>query len=65
MTADIILIFAAYCMSVVALLVSIYALWTLDEIKELYRQKKIKSDSAWNHYHNKAKEKTKPKSHWD
>lgn len=43
MTADIILIFAAYCISVIALLVSIYALWSLDEIKEQYKQKYVKS----------------------
>ena len=64
MTADIVIIFAAYCMSVIALLVSIYALWTLDEIKEYYKKKYSKPNNAWDHYHSKARSKPKTTHTW-
>jgi hypothetical protein len=65
-TVDIYLIFAAYFMSVIALGASVYAVWTLLEIRELYRQKKSKSGNAWDHYHNpKNQKKSQAKGHFD
>jgi hypothetical protein len=57
------LLFLIYCFSVIALAVSIYALWTLEEIKQFY--KKL--------YQQKPKKATppppikvqRPKGHWD
>ena len=71
MTVDIYLVFAAYFISVIALGVSAYAMWTLDEIKELYRQllyrqNKSKANNAWDYYHNpKNQKKSQAKGQFD
>ena len=59
-----------YVFATIALAVSVYALWTLKEVEELYKNKnKRKPNNAWDHYHTSASQKTKPisrsKGHWD
>lgn len=61
-------LFLMYAFSAVALLTSIYALWTLKEVEELYKSKnKRKPNNAWDHYHTKANQTTKStaKGHFD
>jgi hypothetical protein len=60
------MLLAIYFIAVLALAVSVYALWSLEEIRLYYKKKGSKTNNAWDHYHQKA-EKTKPrlKSHWD
>jgi flagellar basal body-associated protein FliL len=61
------MLLAIYLLAVLAAAISIYALWTLEEIKQEYEKKnKTKPSNAWDHYHNKAKELPKSKKgHWD
>ncbi len=67
MYVDLLLLFLIYAFSVISMAVSIYALWTLKEVEELYKTKNSKPNNAWEHYHNKAKQKTRSKvpGHWD
>jgi hypothetical protein len=58
-TVDIYLVFAAYFISVVSLGVSVYAMWTLVEIKELYKQNNSKANNTWDHYQNTKQKKNK------
>ena len=58
-TFDIYLVFAAYFISVISLGVSVYAMWTLVEIKELYKQNNSKANNTGNHYHNTTQKKNK------
>ena len=64
MYVDLVLLFLIYCFSIIALGVSIYALWTLEEIRQEFKNKK-KPNNAWDHYHAKAKEKPRAKGYWD
>jgi hypothetical protein len=59
------MLFAIYFIAVLALAVSVYALWTLEEIRLYYKKKSSKPNNAWDHYHTKAKETPKKKGHWD
>jgi hypothetical protein len=65
MYVDLILLFLIYSFATIALAVSVYALWTLQEVKEEFKKKRSKPGNAWDHYHNKAKEKPKAKGHWN
>jgi hypothetical protein len=64
------MLLAIYFIAVLALAVSVYAVWSLEEIRLYYKKKDSLRDSkknnAWDHYHQKA-EKTnpRPKSHWN
>jgi poly(3-hydroxyalkanoate) synthetase len=51
-----------YAFATIALGVSIYALWTLQDLKEWYESKKGKPGSAWEYYHNPANQKNQKKS---
>lgn len=65
MYVDLILLFLIYSFSVTALGVSIYALWTLKEVEDQYKNK-IRSLKARNDYINKPPVKvTRKKGHWD
>jgi hypothetical protein len=64
MHVDLTLLFLIYAFSCIALGVSVYALWTLSEVLTELR-KKQKTNNAWDHYHNKAKEIKRPKGHWN
>ena len=59
------MLLAIYLVAVLALAVSVYALWSIIEVEEkltdLYN-KKVKN--AWDYYHDKAS-KTKSKRHWN
>jgi NADH:ubiquinone oxidoreductase subunit 6 (subunit J) len=59
------MLLAIYFVAVLALAVSVYAIWSIIEIEakmlDLYN-KKVKS--AWNYYHDKAS-KNKTKGHWN
>jgi len=59
------MLLAIYFIAVLALAISVYAIWSIIEVQEqmtdLYN-KKVKS--AWDYYHNKAS-KNKPKGHWN
>jgi uncharacterized protein (DUF433 family) len=59
------MLLAIYFVAVLALAVSVYAIWSIIEIEEhltdLYN-KKVKN--AWDYYHDKAS-KNKPKGHWN
>lgn len=61
MTADNIMILAAYIISCIALAISLYVLYTLDE-KETENKK---PNNAWDYYHKKSTEKVRPKGYWD
>jgi hypothetical protein len=67
MYVDLVLLFLIYAFSVISMAVSIYALWTLKEVEEWYKTKNSKPNNAWDHYHSKAKQKTRTKvpGHWD
>ena len=60
---DIYILFAAYCMSVIALGVSLYALYRINEIIEYYRTKP--KNTVYVQPKFEAKQKTKPKGIWD
>jgi hypothetical protein len=68
MTADNIMILATYIIACIALLLSLYILYLMEDKKETPIKKQ---NNAWDHYHNKAKvdESTswarKSKGHWD
>jgi hypothetical protein len=65
MYVDLILLFLIYSFATIALAVSVYALWTLQEVKDEFKKKQSKPGNAWDHYHNKVKEKPKAKGHWN
>ena len=66
MYVDLAFLLLIYCFSVIALGVSIYALWTLEEIRQEYKNRnRKKPNNAWDHYHAKAKEKPRAKGYWD
>jgi hypothetical protein len=65
MYVDLILLFLIYSFATIALAVSVYALWTLQEVKDEFKKKQSKPGNAWDHYHNKAKEKPKAKGYWN
>jgi hypothetical protein len=56
------MLLAIYFIAVLALAVSVYALWSLEEIRLYYKKKGSKPNNAWDHYHNKANQTTKSKS---
>lgn len=52
MYVDLAFLFLMYAFSTIALAVSVYALWTLKEVEEYYRQQnRSKTNNAWDHYH--------------
>jgi len=57
------MLLAIYLVAVLALAISVYALWTLKEIEELYKNK-TKPGNAWDYYHDKAKLKPRTKGPW-
>jgi hypothetical protein len=62
------MLFAIYFIAVLALAVSVYALWSLEEIRQYYERKSSKPNNAWDHYHKKAREPItvpRAKGHWD
>lgn len=62
MYVDLVVLFLIYSFSVIALGVSLYALWTLKEIEQhLKNQYNRKLKNAWDHYHNKSTEQAKNK----
>jgi hypothetical protein len=65
MYVDLILLFLIYSFATIALAVSVYALWTLEEVKAEFKKRRPKPGNAWDHYHNKAKAQPKAKGHWD
>lgn len=59
------LLLAIYVISVSALLVSIYALWTLEEIRQYYANKH-NAQKNYNQWQNQPPVKVaKGKGHWD
>jgi hypothetical protein len=44
--------------------ISVYALWTLKEVEELYRKKNSKLDNDWDPYNDKAKQTPRLKGPW-
>ncbi len=56
-----------YLLAVFAAAISVYALWTLEEIRQQYeRQNKTKKPNAWEQYKNQPPVKPKQgKGHWD
>jgi hypothetical protein len=64
MHVDLVLLFLIYSFATIALGVSVYALWTLEEIRQELKKKNSKPNNAWNH-HNKKQEKNRPKGYWD
>lgn len=58
------MLLAIYLVAVLAVAISVYALWTLKEVEELYKQKNSKPGNAWDHYHDKAKQKLRAKGPW-
>jgi hypothetical protein len=65
MHVDLVFLFLIYSFATIALGVSVYALWTLQEVKDEFKKKQSKPGNAWDHYHNKAKEKPKARGHWN
>lgn len=66
MHVDLVLLFLIYCFSIISLGVSIYALWTLEEIRQEFKNKNSKKpNNAWDHYHAKSKEKSRAEGYWD
>jgi hypothetical protein len=62
MTADSMMILASYIISSSSLLLSLYILYKIGEQKNT--SPRGKPGNAWDHYHDKAKEKAKPKGIW-
>ena len=59
------MLLAIYLVAVLALAVSVYAVWSIIEVEEQLtdlHNKKVKN--AWDYYHDKAS-KPKPKGHWN
>jgi flagellar basal body-associated protein FliL len=56
-----------YLLAVFAAAISVYALWTLEEIRQYYERKhNTKGPNAWEQYKNKPPVKpTHGKGHWD
>ena len=65
MYVDGFLLFAIYFIAVLALAVSAYALWSLEEIRKYYAKKQnaLKNYTEWKT--NPPVKPTKPKGHWD
>ncbi len=61
------MLLAIYLLSVIAAVISLYALWTLEEIRQYYeKNNRTKGLNAWNQYKNKPPVKpTRGKGHWD
>ena len=59
---DLTFLFLIYAFATIALGVSIYALWTLQELKTWYESKQGKSSSTWNH---KTQKKSSAKGQFD
>lgn len=61
------MLLAIYFIAVLALAVSVYALWSLEEIRQYYERKNIaKGPNAWEQYKNKPPIKMpREKGHWD
>lgn len=59
------ILLAIYVISVAALLISVYALWTLDEIRQFYINKN-NAHKNYNQWQNKPDIKVnRAKGHWD
>jgi flagellar basal body-associated protein FliL len=59
------MLFAIYFIAVLALAVSAYALWSLEEIRKYYAKKNTKPN-AWEQYNNKPPiTVNRTKGHWD
>lgn len=59
------MLLAIYAISVLALGVSVYALWSLEEIRKYYEKKSNKTTITRTHRTAVHTTKPKPKSHWD
>jgi hypothetical protein len=61
------MLLAIYAIAVLALAVSVYALWSLEEIRQYYaRKNSTKNPNAWEQYKNKPPvTPTRGKGHWD
>ncbi len=61
------MLLAIYLLSVIAAIISLYALWTLEEIRQYYeKNNRAKGPNAWEQYKNKPPVKpTRGKGHWD
>jgi len=61
------MLFAIYFIAVLALAVSAYALWSLEEIRQYYERKNsTKNPNAWEQYKKKPPvTATRGKGHWD
>jgi hypothetical protein len=51
------LLLVIYVLAASAVLISVYALWTLLEIEEQLKKKNSKPGNAWDHYHNPKNQK--------
>jgi hypothetical protein len=58
------MLLAIYVIAVIALGISVYALWTLKEVEELYRKKNSKLNNDWAPYNDKAKQQSRLKGTW-
>jgi hypothetical protein len=68
MTADSTMILAIYTIACIALLLSIYALFRINELVEYYTKKSYKSKSAYEQYEVKKEnlyKKSTSKGYWD
>jgi hypothetical protein len=69
MYVDGFMLLAIYMISVIALAVSVYALWTVVEVEDEVKKKNVKLNklnNAWDHYHNpKNQKKSQPKGYFD
>ena len=59
------MIFAIYFIAVTAMAVSVYALWSLEEIRRYYEKRNNKSNIVKSHRTVVHNTKPKTKSHWD
>jgi ABC-type nickel/cobalt efflux system permease component RcnA len=62
------LLLVIYILAASAVLISVYALWTLLEVEEQLKKKNSKPGNAWDHYHNpknQKKSKSSDKHHWN
>jgi hypothetical protein len=61
------MLLAIYFIAVLALAVSAYALWSLEEIRQYYERKNnLKKPNAWEQYNNKPPvTPTRGKGHWN
>jgi hypothetical protein len=67
MHVDLLFLLLIYAFSTISLGVSVYALWTLEEIRQQYKKKNnVKTPNAYDQYKNKPPVKpTRGKGHWD